>query len=173
MIKHRIITIITGFGLLLSAPALGAVVAGLVLASLGMFRLRNYLLFATVFGFSLFLVLFALSRSMAVSLLCLTLVGSSQMTFRSMLNARLQIQTPPQLLGRVLSLMFMDRGLWSLGTVLIGVLATLMGTPHAIVLCGTSCAIVAAWFSFTGWQRSRSRARVESKAVIEDSRRAG
>jgi len=163
----------TGFGLLLSAPALGAVASGLCLASLGTFRMRNYLLFSSVLAFSLFLVLFALSRSMGVSLFCLTLVGASQMAFRSMLNARLQMQTPPQLLGRVLSLMFMDRGLWSLGTVLIGGLAALMGTPWAIVLCGTSCAFAAGWFSYAGWQRSKTRARAEPKSAAGESRKVG
>ena len=145
------------------AGVLGAVVAGLCLASLGKLHMRNYVLFACVIIFSLLLILFALSRSMVISLACLTLVGASQMTFRSMLNARLQMDTPPQLLGRVLSLMFMDRGLWSFGTVLIGSLATLMGTPMAIVLCGSCCAVMASLFMYSGSMRSRARASLNSE----------
>ena len=152
-----------GFGLLLSAPAIGAVISGLILASLGKFHLRNYVLFATAISFSLFLILFALSRSMALSMASLALVGASQMTFRSMLNARLQMETPSHLLGRVLSLLFMDRGLWSFGTLLIGSLATLMGTPWAIVLCGSCCVITAALFMVSGSMRSRAKAKLRSE----------
>jgi len=152
-----------GFGLLLSAPAIGAVISGLFLASLGKFRLRNYVLFAIAISFSLFLILFALSRSMVLSLAFLTLVGASQMTFRSMLNARLQMETPSHLLGRVLSLLFMDRGLWSFGTLLIGSLATLIGTPWAIVLCGSCCAITAVIFIYSDAVRSRARDKLRSE----------
>jgi len=152
-----------GFGLLLSAPAIGAVISGLFLASLGKFRLRNHVLFAIAISFSLFLILFALSRSMVLSLAYLTLVGASQMTFRSMLNARLQMETPSHLLGRVLSLLFMDRGLWSFGTLLIGSLATLIGTPWAIVLCGSCCAITAVIFIYSDSVRSRARDKLRSE----------
>ena len=149
-----------GFGLLLSAPAIGAVISGLCLASLGKFQLRNYVLFATAIIFSIFLILFALSHSMELSMAALTFMGASQMIFRSMLNARLQMETPSHLLGRVLSLLFMDRGLWSFGTLLIGSLATLMGTPWSIVLCGVCCVIAAALFMYSGSMRSRAREKL-------------
>ncbi len=146
-----------GFGLLMSAPAIGAVISGLCLASLGKLQLRNILLFANGMVFSLFLVLFALSQSMVLSMASLTLVGACQMTFRSMLNARLQMETPPPLLGRVLSLLFMDRGLWSFGTLFIGSLASLLGTPWAIALCGICCALTASLFMYSGAIRARRR----------------
>ncbi|MFB3062371.1 MAG: MFS transporter, partial [Candidatus Binatia bacterium] len=152
-----------GFGLLLSAPAIGAVIAGLFLASMGKIHLRNYVLFTTAIIFSVFLIVFALSRSMVLSMASLSLVGASQMTFRSMLNARLQMETPSHLLGRVLSLLFMDRGLWSFGTLLIGSLATLMGTPWAIALCGSWCAITAVLFIYSGSVRSRAREKLRSE----------
>ncbi len=155
-----------GFGLLLSAPALGAVISGLCLASMGRLRLRNTVLFSSVISFSLFLVLFALSRSMVLSFAYLTLVGSSQMTFRSMLNAKIQMESPPHLMGRVLSLLFMDRGLWSFGTVLIGSLASLMGTPLAIALCGSSCAFTAGLFIY-GSIRSRPRTSLETQSHVQ------
>lgn len=154
-----------GFGLLLSAPAIGAVIAGLCLASLGKFHLRNQVLFASVIVFSLFLILFSLSLSMVFSLVYLTIVGASQMTFRSMLNARLQMDTPPHLLGRVLSLLFMDRGLWSFGTVLIGSLATFIGIPWAIALCGSGCAFTAVIFIYSGSMRFRARAKLRSEVT--------
>jgi MFS family permease len=134
----------SGFGFLLAAPGLGAVISALCLASMGNIRRRGSLIFVSVFAFSLFLVLFAFSRSMVFSLLCLTMVGSSHIAFRAMANTTIQMETPPHLLGRVLSLFLMDKGLWSLGTLFIGSVASLVGTPWAIASSGLVCALSAA-----------------------------
>jgi predicted MFS family arabinose efflux permease len=130
----------TGFGLLMAAPGLGAMVSGLLLASMGNIRRRRVSLFLSVIAFSLFLILFALSRSMIFSLIYLILVGSMHMLFRALANTTIQLETPSHLLGRTLSLFFMDKGLWSFGTLLIGSVAVLVGTPWAIALSGSICA---------------------------------
>jgi len=43
-------------------------------------------------------------------------------------------------LGRMLSLFFMDKGMWSFGTLFIGSVAHLIGTPNAIAISGICCA---------------------------------
>ncbi|MFQ5902580.1 MAG: MFS transporter [Candidatus Binatia bacterium] len=134
----------SGFGFLLAAPGLGAVISGLFLASLGNIRRRTNFTFLSVFAFSLFLILFSFSRSMLFSLLCLVMVGFSHIAFRAMANTTIQMETPPHLLGRILSLLFMDKGLWSFGTLFIGSIASLVGTPWAIALSGLICALSAA-----------------------------
>ncbi len=133
----------SGLGLLMSAPALGAVASALLLASIGRLRKRRTALFLSVMTFSVFLILFAFSRSMVLSLVILTLLGSSQMAFRALANTIVQLETPPHLLGRTLSLFLMDRGLWSFGTLLIGGAASLIGTPWAIALSGLVCGLSA------------------------------
>jgi hypothetical protein len=40
------------------------------------------------------------------------------------------METPPDLLGLMLSLYFMDKGLWSFGTLFIGSIAHVVGTPR-------------------------------------------
>jgi hypothetical protein len=55
----------------------------------------------------------------------------------------IQIVTPTKLLGRVLSLFFMDRGLWSLGSVMIGAAAAVIGIDWTFAVCGAVCAIAA------------------------------
>lgn len=134
----------SGFGFLLAAPGLGAVISGLCLASIGNVRRRGNFLFFSVFAFSLFLILFSFSRSMLLSLLCLVMVGASHIAFRAVANTTIQMETPPHLLGRILSLFFMDKGLWSFGTLFIGSVASLIGTPSAIALSGFICALSAA-----------------------------
>lgn len=133
-----------GFGFLLAAPGLGAVMSGLYLASTGNIRHRGNFIFISVFAFSLFLILFSFSRSMLFSLPCLVMVGASHIAFRAMANNTIQMETPPHLLGRILSLFLMDKGLWSFGALFIGSFASLLGTPSAIALSGFICALSAA-----------------------------
>ena len=146
----------SGFGLLLAAPGVGAVGSGLWLASMGNIRRRRNFVFLSVLAFSLFLMLFSFSRSMLLSLLCLVMVGASHIAFRAVANTTIQMETPPQLLGRILSLFFMDKGLWSFGTLFIGSVASLLGTPRATALSGLICGLSAALL----YQRARLRRKM-------------
>ena len=131
------------FGLLLAAPGAGAVIAGLSIASLGRLRRRLHFVAMSVYAFSLFLVLFSFCRSLPLSMLFLVLVGASNIAFRSVANSVVQMETPPHLLGRMLSLFFMDKGMWSFGTLFIGGVAQVVGTPNAIAISGVGCALAA------------------------------
>ena len=147
----------SGFGLLLAAPGVGAVGSGLWLASMGNIRRRRNFVFLSVLAFSLFLMLFSFSRSMLLSLLCLVMVGASHIAFRAVANTTIQMETPPHLLGRILSLFFMDKGLWSFGTLFIGSVASLLGTPRATALSGLICGLSAALL----YQRARLRRKTK------------
>jgi MFS family permease len=133
----------TTFGLLLAAPGMGAVFAGLGIASLGRLRRRLHFVATAVLAFSISLMLFSFSRSVYLSMLFLIFVGASNIAFRAVANSIVQMETPPQYLGRMLSLFFMDKGLWSFGTLFIGSVAHLIGTPRAITISGAFCAIAA------------------------------
>ncbi|MGZ8480670.1 MAG: MFS transporter, partial [Candidatus Binatia bacterium] len=118
--------------------------AGLGIASFGRLRRRLHFVATAVLAFSISLMLFSFSRSIYLSMLFLILVGASNIAFRAVANSIVQMETPPQYLGRMLSLFFMDKGLWSFGTLFIGSVAHLVGTPRAITICGAVCAIAAA-----------------------------
>lgn len=133
----------TTFGLLLSAPGIGAVISGVGIASLARLRRRTHFVAMSVYAFSLSLVLFSFSRWLPLSMLFLILVGASNIAIRAVANTVIQTETPPELLGRMLSLFFMDKGLWSFGTLFIGSVAHLVGTPNAIAISGICCAIAA------------------------------
>jgi len=133
----------TTFGLLLAAPGTGAVFAGLGIASLGRVRRRLHFVTTAVLAFSISLILFSFSRSLYLSMFFLVLVGASNIAFRAVANSIVQMESPPQYLGRMLSLFFMDKGLWSFGTLFIGSIAHLIGTPRAITISGAFCAIAA------------------------------
>ena len=134
----------SGFGLLMSAPGVGATVAALFLASVRSLRLGIAWISSCVLGFGIALGLFALSGSFALSLFLLAMVGFWQIASRASSNTIIQVETPSNLLGRVLSLFFMDRGLWSAGSVLIGALASAFGIAGSLTACAAVCALAAA-----------------------------
>lgn len=142
------------FGLLLAAPGIGAVIAGLGIASFARLRRRTHFVAMSVYAFSLFLILFSFSRSLPLSMLFLMLVGASNIAIRAVANTVVQMETPPELLGRMLSLFFLDKGLWSFGTLFIGSVAHVVGTPKAIAVSGLCCAAAASLLLFQQRQAS-------------------
>ena len=133
----------SGFGLLMSAPGIGATVAALVLASVSKLRVGTRAICSCVIGFAISLTLFAFSHSFIFSLIFLASVGFCQIGERALTNTAIQMATPQALLGRVLSLFFMDRGLWSLGGLMMGASASAIGIDWTFGLCSAVCAIAA------------------------------
>jgi MFS family permease len=145
------------FGLLLAAPGIGAVISGVGIASLARLRRRTHFVAMSVYAFSLSLVLFSVSRSLPLSMLFLMLVGASNIAIRAVANTVVQTETPPELLGRMLSLFFMDKGLWSFGTLFIGSIAHVVGTPNAIAVSGGCCALAASLLLYQQRQARESQ----------------
>jgi hypothetical protein len=111
----------------------------------------------SVYSFALFLILFSFCRSLPLSMLFLVLVGASNIAFRAVANSIVQMESPPHLLGRMLSLFFMDKGMWAFGTLFIGSVAHLIGTSHAIAVAGLCCALAATVLLY--FQRQAREAR--------------
>ena len=137
-----------GIGLLMAAPGIGATASALGLASLGNRRPGILWIASCALGFAVFLGLFAFSYSFVLSLVLLALVGFCFIAFRASANTAIQSATPSHLLGRVLSLFFMDRGLWSLGGLLIGSSASVIGIDWTLALSAVICAVAAAGVLF-------------------------
>ena len=97
-----------------------------------------------VLGYGVFLGLFAWSHYFILSLGLLVSVGFCFIAFRACLNTALQSVTPPHLLGRVLSFFFMDRGLWSIGGLLLGSSASVVGVNWTVGAAATICFMAAA-----------------------------
>src|SRR5262245_18275639 len=88
------------------------------------------------------IVLFALSSFSALSIILLAAVGSMQMTYRVLARAIIQEECPSHLLGRAMSLFFLDRGFGSLGAICIGSVAALIPVPLAVAGSAVACALV-------------------------------
>src|ERR1043166_5589478 len=138
----------TGFGLLMSAPGFGAIAAALWLASLGNVMPNPFWVCSLVLGYGFFLGLFAASHFFILSLILLVSVGFCFIAFRASVNTSLQSLTPPHLLGRVLSFFFMDRGLWSIGGLVLGGSASMVGIQWTVGVAAVICASAAAGVLF-------------------------
>ena len=111
-----------GAGFLLTVAGIGSLAGNIYLASLGNTKNKNWLLLGMIILFGVSLFFFALSPIYIVSLVLLFFTGVGFTGFISMGTAILQISTPPELQGRMMSLWLIGAavhyiGAWPLGTV--------------------------------------------------------
>ena len=147
----------TGFGLLMAAPGVGAVAAALTVASLGNMKKRHRVIFSAAVTFGVVIGVFAYSTNITLSLVTLFLAGYTQMVFRNVSNSSVQLATPDSLLGRVMSIFLLDVGLWSLGTLFMGMLMEATSPPMALGIGGGICILSALsfWFFYNRGTPSR------------------
>ncbi len=126
-----------GLGGMLSAVGVGAVATALLMASGGDFRRKGAGVLAASGGFALSLIGFALSRSYALSLACLVLLGGSMTSTASLVNTLLQKNAPDRMRGRVISLYAVAwLGLVPLGSLQAGIVAERFGAATALLVGG-------------------------------------
>jgi len=136
-----------GLGLLMAAPGIGAVASLMFLAAVGDRWNRTLLLWVTTTATPIFLMLFCASSVFWLSVFLLALVGAGQVSFRTISRVIIQIEAPRELLGRAMSLFNMDQGMRSLGSVVMGVFATLFGASLGLALtAGISLVVTSAIF---------------------------
>jgi len=128
-----------GFGLLRAAPAVGAAMVALVLASRPIYRHAGTAMFAGVAVFGIATVVFGLSRSFPLSLLALATLGGADMVSVYVRQTLIQIVTPDEMRGRVASVSFLFIGASNeLGEFESGVTARLFGPVIAALFGGVA-----------------------------------
>jgi MFS family permease len=132
-----------GFGLLRSAPAVGAAAVALVLASRPIHRRAGTAMFAGVAVFGLATVVFGLSRSFPLSMVALAVLGGADMVSVYVRQTLIQIVTPDEMRGRVASVSFLFIGASNeLGEFEGGVTARLFGPVGAALFGGVASLLV-------------------------------
>jgi len=125
------------FGALSAAFGLGALIGALSAAALARARWRTMLVGAT--GFALCELAIAPVRSVPLDLVLLFACGIFFTSYTANTNARLQLDTPDHLRGRVLSLYYYAwNGLAPLGGLIVGWLSATGGTELAFTVAGAS-----------------------------------
>ena len=136
-----------GLGLLRSAPAVGALVAGILLTRRPLRKRvgRRLLVVVGVFGASM--LVFGLSRSFALSLFALAVSGFADMISMNIRSTIVAMATPEELLGRVnaVEMVFISASN-ELGAFESGAAAALIGAVPAVVIGGALTVVAAlAW----------------------------
>src|SRR3989344_633666 len=132
-----------GLGFLYAAPAVGAVVAGYIIAHLGEIRKQGKVLLASVVLYAVGTILFGLSKHFQLSLLALFIIGAGDSISTIIRNTIRQISTPDAIRGRMTSInMIFFMGGPQLGEFEAGVLAAFVGAPMAVVTGGVGTLVV-------------------------------
>ena len=122
----------TGLGYLLSAGSAGALLASLVISSIGDIRRKGLALIGGYIVFGAFLILFALSEWLLLSLILIAITYASATLYETVLETLLQTTVPNEMRGRVLSFQMFTWGITGVSGFYTGAVAALIGAPLAI-----------------------------------------
>ncbi|MDO8577032.1 MAG: MFS transporter [Candidatus Daviesbacteria bacterium] len=140
-----------GLGLLYSAPAVGAVLAGLLLSFFHHHQLKNQgkIIVISIIFYGAATIGFGLSRNLTVSLLFLGLAGFGDMISSVIRNTIRQLVTPDHLRGRMVSIMrIFFQGGPQLGEVEAGLLAAAVGGPISVVVGGVGVIVITSLLAY-------------------------
>ncbi len=135
----------SGVGWLTSSIGVGAVAGSLFVASRESFARPAFQMLTNLFIFSGALLAIALVNGLvdskpvaiAVTAVLLAVAGSMTVTFMSFTNSLLLSNSDPEMHGRVMSLLSLDRGLIPLGAILSGILASSFDVLPALFIMGS------------------------------------
>jgi MFS family permease len=138
-----------GLGLLRAAPAVGGALMAVALARITIRSHAGPIMLAGVGAFGAAIMVFGLSRSLALSLFALVVSGAADMLSNVLRNTTIQLSAPDAIRGRVnsVSQVFVS-GSNELGDFRAGVSAGLLGTIPAVMIgaFGTiAVAVVWSW----------------------------
>jgi len=138
-----------GLGILRGAPSAGAVTMAILLAHRPIRRRAGAVLLWCVAGFGIFTVVFAISRSVILSVAALVLVGGCDMVSVILRHTLVQISTPNQMRGRVSAVNMIFIGASNeVGQFESGLTAQWFGTVPAAVLGGIGTIVVVALWAW-------------------------
>lgn len=156
-----------GLGLLRAAPAVGALLMSLWLARHNMERRVGPIMFASVAGFGLATLVFAVSKVLWLSLIALFALGAFDMVSMVIRGALVQLDTPDDMRGRVsaVNAIFINTSN-QLGEFESGLLAAWVGAINATLIGGVgTLVVVGLWMAMFPTLRRRQSLRTEPQTV--------
>ncbi len=156
-----------GLGLLRAAPAVGALLMSLWLARHSMERRVGPIMFASVAGFGVATLVFAVSKVLWLSLAALFALGAFDMVSMVIRGALVQLDTPDDMRGRVsaVNAIFINTSN-QLGEFESGLLAAWMGAINATLIGGIgTLVVVGLWMAMFPSLRRRQSLRAEPPVV--------
>lgn len=139
----------SGLGLMTALAAAGSICGGLLASRLQRDARRGSTMLIFMAGFGLSLILFSMAPTMYVAIPVLFAAGAMHIAYNSSNNTILQLTVDDAYRGRVLSSLFMTRGLMPMGTATMALLSTAAGPRLAMSLM----ALVVVAFAAILWMR--------------------
>lgn len=154
-----------GFGLLRAAPAIGASLMAGLLAVRPLRGSAGVIMFACVFLFGIATIVFGVSKTFALSLISLVVLGGADMVSVVVRSTLIQVRTPDEMRGRVSAVNLVFIGASNeLGEFESGVTAAWLGPEIAVVVGGVgTCLVVVAWALMFPALRKVDRLDVEAE----------
>ena len=156
-----------GLGLLRAAPAVGALLMSFALTPHDLTRRVGMLMFASVAGFGVATLVFALSPWMWLSLAALFAGGAFDMVSMVIRGSMVQLDTPDAMRGRVnaVNSIFINTSN-QLGEFESGLVAAWLGAVGAAVVGGIgTLAVVGLWMAMFPTLRRRQKLHLEAAAI--------
>jgi MFS family permease len=156
-----------GYGILVAAPAIGAVAASLWMTrySESIVR-RGKVLLWSVIAYGCATIAFGLSTSFALTFACLALTGVADTVSMVLRNVIRQLSTPDRMRGRMTGVnMVFFMGGPQLGEVEAGFVAHAFGPVFSVVSGGIGCIAATAWLAWKTPQLREYRRPDETRIV--------
>lgn len=133
----------TGFGLMRSAPAVGAALISIAMSYLPPMRRAGAAMMWCVAGFGVATILFGISENFYLSLVCLFFIGATDMVSVIIRHTLVQVLTPSSMRGRVSAVNMVFIGASNeLGEFESGVMAHWLGAVRTVVIGGVGTIVV-------------------------------
>ena len=130
----------SGLGYLMAGAGLGAVISALTLAGQRSAEGRGGFIFTSAAVFSLALILLARAHSFWWAFALLAVRGATMVGALALTNTTLQLISPPELRGRIMSFYALAvMGLAPLGSLWVGSVAEKLGTRFSLAFGGAIC----------------------------------
>lgn len=135
-----------GYGLMMGAPGIGAVIGTLTVASIRNVERKGLLILGAVALQGVCLILLSQTRLLPLSLLCLMFYGAAQMSYMTTNQSVIQLTAPEEIRGRVQGLYMLNQGLIPFGSLMAGTLASFTSVPFTYLVMGIATVVFATGF---------------------------
>lgn len=134
----------TGFGLLRSSPAVGALLMSGFLTRMSINRRAGHIMIGAVIVYGLSIAAFGLSTWLPISMIALAVSGAADAVSVVVRHSLVQTRTPNEMLGRVMAVNSTFTGTTSnLGQFESGAVAALLGSVPSVLIGGFGAVLVA------------------------------
>ena len=149
LFAHNVLKVgASGYGFLMAAMGLGAVIGGVTVAGLGDLQRKGYYFLTTSLIYGFLLILFSFSSWFYVSFFLIFLTGIADISSKTINQTLVQLLSPEQLRGRILGVFMLNQGWKPLGGFLMGAGASLFGAPLALASGAGICVFIASSLLF-------------------------